>query len=159
MEANAKRDYRVAPPSPTTCIIDSCVRKVAQRLRRTCSLSAGIATNKSTRTPRARTLEVICYTDPNKETQMTNPFTAQLLKEITDAQLSCTSDTVDRKEMWILLDRIEQHLITLDANQKAIAGFLSKIGRVKVRVGNSVIPPALSSNGIMLVQYVESLDD
>lgn len=90
---------------------------------------------------------------------MTNPLTAQLLKEITDAQLSCTSDNVDRHEMWILLDRIEQHLTTLDANQKAIAGFLSKIGRTKVRVGNSVIPPALTSNGIMLVQYVESLDD
>ena len=159
MEANAKRVCKVAPLSPTTCIIDLCVRKVERKPRKTCSLSVGTATNKSTRTLHARTLEDICYTDHNKETQMTNPLTAQLLKEITDAQLSCTSDTVDRKEMWILLDRIEQHLTTLDANQKAIAGFLSKIGRVKVRVGNSVIPPALSSNGIMLVQYVESLDD
>lgn len=109
-------------------------------------------------TPRAPTLADTYYTH-TKETTMTSPLTAQLLEQITKAQLDCTSDNVDRQEMWILLDRIEQHLTIMETNQKAIAGFLSKIGRVKVKVGHSVIPPALSSNGIMLVQYVENIDD
>jgi hypothetical protein len=90
---------------------------------------------------------------------MTNPLTAQLLQEITEAQLSCTrGERIDNAEMWILLDKIEQHITTLDRNEKALAGFLGKIGRTKVRVGHSIIPPALTSNGIMLVEYVESTD-
>lgn len=88
---------------------------------------------------------------------MTSPLTSQLLEQITKAQLSCTADSVDRHEMWILLDRIEQHLTTLESNQKAIAGFLGKIGRTKVTVGHSTINPSLTSNGIMLIEYVDKI--
>jgi hypothetical protein len=89
---------------------------------------------------------------------MGNPFTAKLLDEITEAQLSCTADKVDRKEMWILLDRIEQHLRALDEHNSEMCGLLSKIGRAKVRIGHNVIPPALTSQGITFVEY-EPLND
>lgn len=89
---------------------------------------------------------------------MNNPITDKLCDEIQKAQMSITGGNADVQDLWILLDKVEQHLRENDAVHGQVIRLFSKIGRGKVRIGNSVIPPALTSSGISFIEY-SSLDD
>jgi hypothetical protein len=89
---------------------------------------------------------------------MNNPITKKLCAEIQEAQMSITGGNADVQDLWILLDKIEQHLRENDAVNGQVVRLFSKIGTGKVRIGNVVVPPALTSNGISFIEY-SSLDD
>jgi hypothetical protein len=89
---------------------------------------------------------------------MNNPITDKLCAEIQKAQMSITGGNADVQDIWILLDKVEQHLRENDGVHGQVVRLFSKIGRGRVRIGNVLIPPALTSNGISFIEY-SSLDD
>jgi hypothetical protein len=89
---------------------------------------------------------------------MNNPITEIICAEIQIAQMSITGGNPDVQDIWILLDRIDQHLRENDGVHGQVVRLFSKIGKGRVCIGNAVIPPALTSNGISFIEY-SSLDD
>jgi hypothetical protein len=89
---------------------------------------------------------------------MNNPITDKLCDEIQKAQMSITGGSPDVQDLWILLDKIDQHLRENDAVHGQVIRLFAKIGRGKVRIGGAVVPPALTGNGISFIEY-SSLDD
>jgi hypothetical protein len=89
---------------------------------------------------------------------MNNPITHKLCSEIQNAQMSITGGHADVKDIWVLLDQIEQHLRENDAVHGQVVRLFSKIGIGRVRIGNAVVPPALTGNGISFIEY-SPLDD
>lgn len=88
---------------------------------------------------------------------MNNPITEKLCADIQQAQLTITGGNADPKELWILLDQIEQHLREADALHGQVVRLFAKIGKGKIRVGNTTVHPALTSAGISFIEY-SSLD-
>lgn len=89
---------------------------------------------------------------------MNNPITQKLCSEIQNTQMSITGGYADVKDIWILLDQIEQHLRENDSVHGQVVGLFSKIGIGRVRIGSATIPPALTGNGISFIEY-SPLDD